>query len=106
MKVIESYPGAAQDILCLPRKQKGRALLRDGLRRLGLTGPGLDTRSHDEMDAITAAVVGRYYESGSFEPMGIPSEAQLIVPKTFFFQAEDGIRDGRVTGVQTCALPI
>src|SRR6266581_6817432 len=26
---------------------------------------------------------------------------------TFFvFQAEDGIRDGRVTGVQTCALPI
>src|SRR6516164_8905333 len=25
---------------------------------------------------------------------------------TFFFQAEDGIRDGTVTGVQTCALPI
>src|SRR5690625_330364 len=25
---------------------------------------------------------------------------------TFFFQAEDGIRDGHVTGVQTCALPI
>src|SRR5690348_15972 len=24
----------------------------------------------------------------------------------FFFQAEDGIRDGPVTGVQTCALPI
>src|SRR5690348_16707772 len=24
----------------------------------------------------------------------------------FFFQAEDGIRDGRVTGVQTCDLPI
>src|SRR5207253_7336565 len=23
-----------------------------------------------------------------------------------FFQAEDGIRDGHVTGVQTCALPI
>src|SRR5689334_23528926 len=25
---------------------------------------------------------------------------------SFFFQAEDGIRDGTVTGVQTCALPI
>src|SRR5690625_5357117 len=25
---------------------------------------------------------------------------------SFFFQAEDGIRDGHVTGVQTCALPI
>ena len=24
----------------------------------------------------------------------------------FFFQAEDGIRDKLVTGVQTCALPI
>src|SRR5690348_18159053 len=27
-------------------------------------------------------------------------------PSYFFFQAEDGIRDGRVTGFQTCALPI
>src|SRR2546429_8069429 len=26
--------------------------------------------------------------------------------KSFFFQAEDGIRDVAVTGVQTCALPI
>src|SRR3989338_3909901 len=26
--------------------------------------------------------------------------------KSIFFQAEDGIRDGTVTGVQTCALPI
>src|SRR5437870_13338853 len=25
---------------------------------------------------------------------------------SIFFQAEDGIRDGHVTGVQTCALPI
>src|SRR5690625_6308672 len=30
----------------------------------------------------------------------------LIVASLFFFQAEDGIRDGHVTGVQTCALPI
>ena len=79
--VIESYPGAAQDILSIPRKQKSLDLLREGLRRLGLKGPGLDTRSHDEMDAITSSIVGRYFESGLFEPMGIPSEAQLIVPK-------------------------
>ena len=26
--------------------------------------------------------------------------------RVFFFQAEDGIRDYKVTGVQTCALPI
>src|SRR5437870_12759762 len=30
----------------------------------------------------------------------------MLVGIFFFFQAEDGIRDGHVTGVQTCALPI
>src|SRR5690625_7641812 len=30
----------------------------------------------------------------------------FFVAYFFFFQAEDGIRDGHVTGVQTCALPI
>src|SRR5256886_1016001 len=30
----------------------------------------------------------------------------LMIGKVFFFQAEDGIRDLTVTGVQTCALPI
>src|SRR2546429_4365762 len=30
----------------------------------------------------------------------------LVVVYFFFFQAEDGIRDVAVTGVQTCALPI
>src|SRR5690625_6003447 len=30
----------------------------------------------------------------------------VTVQWVFFFQAEDGIRDGHVTGVQTCALPI
>src|SRR5699024_11703913 len=30
----------------------------------------------------------------------------LLILKFFFFQAEDGIRDRNVTGVQTCALPI
>src|SRR5690348_17567168 len=33
-------------------------------------------------------------------------ERDTRVRDCFFFQAEDGIRDGRVTGVQTCALPI
>src|SRR5690348_1003240 len=33
-------------------------------------------------------------------------EATIVKLGGFFFQAEDGIRDGRVTGVQTCALPI
>src|SRR5256885_3322287 len=33
-------------------------------------------------------------------------ETRSIFYFFFFFQAEDGIRDYKVTGVQTCALPI
>src|SRR5438067_131502 len=31
---------------------------------------------------------------------------EMLPAFIFFFQAEDGIRDRNVTGVQTCALPI
>src|SRR5262249_57806059 len=33
-------------------------------------------------------------------------EHRVVLCYVFFFQAEDGIRDWSVTGVQTCALPI
>src|SRR5437762_12179575 len=33
-------------------------------------------------------------------------ESMNVTLSIFFFQAEDGIRDTSVTGVQTCALPI
>src|SRR6266436_840691 len=35
-----------------------------------------------------------------------PSGANSAASVDFFLQAEDGIRDVAVTGVQTCALPI
>src|SRR2546430_11910894 len=45
--------------------------------------------------------------------MGLSMVYQMVQPRSgrnsvffFFFQAEDGIRDLTVTGVQTCALPI
>src|SRR3989475_74552 len=40
--------------------------------------------------------------------MGLPSSPlpSSAMHEFFFFQAEDGIRDLTVTGVQTCALPI
>ena len=44
----------------------------------------------------------RHYDVIGWQMYAI-SIAQL---KFFFFQAEDGIRDRLVTGVQTCALPI
>src|SRR5688500_19725804 len=37
---------------------------------------------------------------------GFCSTVVAAVLFCFFFQAEDGIRDYKVTGVQTCALPI
>src|SRR2546429_6494033 len=43
----------------------------------------------------TTASTATFYDT----PHAIPSHL-------FFFQAEDGIRDVAVTGVQTCALPI
>src|SRR5437773_7120891 len=38
--------------------------------------------------------------------LGIGADTELGHGISFFFQAEDGIRDRDVTGVQTCALPI
>src|SRR5258708_4736578 len=38
--------------------------------------------------------------------MIVSTMAYVFVVVVFFFQAEDGIRDDLVTGVQTCALPI
>src|SRR2546430_10407814 len=38
--------------------------------------------------------------------MLLPISEQDLIIFFFFFQAEDGIRDLTVTGVQTCALPI
>lgn len=71
--VIESYPGAAQDILGIPRKQKGVQVLADALSEFGING-NLDV-SHDELDAVTAAIVGEYYLDGRYEALGT-----LIIP--------------------------
>src|SRR5437867_9734345 len=38
--------------------------------------------------------------------VGTVRNNRLYEQVIFFFQAEDGIRDRTVTGVQTCALPI
>ena len=72
--VIESYPGAAQDILNIPRKSKGVKALASALAEYGILG-NLDV-SHDELDAVTAAIVGHLYLRGEYEALGC-----LIIPK-------------------------
>src|SRR5256885_3185161 len=51
---------------------------------------------HQILDDASDRIVGEHRDDG-----GVQAEAAF-----FFFQAEDGIRDYKVTGVQTCALPI
>ena len=79
---IESYPGAAQDIMHIPRKGAGVKWLEAGLQEFGVTG-GYDSRSttHDELDAITSAIVGMFHLAGMSEALGADSDdASLIVP--------------------------
>lgn len=75
--VIEAYPGGAQDLLGLGRKQHGLELLRAGLEReLALEGD----ESHDELDAVTCVIVGWYFLAGRYRAYGDPAEGQIIVP--------------------------
>lgn len=79
--VIESYPGAAQDIMNIPRKHAGLAFLEEGLSAFGVAGEFIGKQvSHDELDAITSAVVGVFFWAGRFEALGAEAEEALVIP--------------------------
>ena len=79
--VIESYPGAAQDIMNIPRKGAGVEHLKKGLELFGIVGDYVHSKvTHDELDAITAAIVGLYFWAGRFEALGNIDEDYLIIP--------------------------
>jgi uncharacterized protein YprB with RNaseH-like and TPR domain/predicted nuclease with RNAse H fold len=85
-KVIESYPGAAQDILGIPRKKASLQELKWGLSRAGITGDFLTADiTHDEVDAITSALVGLFYLADDYIALGTPKEDYLIVPRSAKF---------------------
>lgn len=79
IKVIEVYPGAAQDIWGLPRSRQGLDGLRLGLQKMGLKGLK-EKMTADELDAITAALVGYYYVLGKTEEIGDPEEGKIVLP--------------------------
>src|ERR1022692_1979904 len=67
------------------------------------------------MSSLCAGVppIGIALHSSTVAPTFLPVPLVALDPVVlsdlfyfFFFQAEDGIRDYKVTGVQTCALPI
>lgn len=78
---IESYPGVVQDIIGLPRKQVSLDLLKKGLGKFGLKGEFLKKEvSHDEIDAISSAIVGMFFLSGDYEGIGDLKENLMIIP--------------------------
>ncbi len=79
--VIESYPGAAQDIMGIPRKRASLEMLRGGLNDFGVTGEFRGRHvTHDELDAITASIVGAFFWGGRFEALGAEDDEALIIP--------------------------
>lgn len=79
IKVIESYPGAAQDVLGIPRKKSNENLLTRGLHEFGFAFE--EDKSHDELDAITSALVGYFYLADEYEAIGANDECYMIIPK-------------------------
>jgi len=83
LTVIESYPGAAQDILGIPRKGSSLEELKLGLKRAGIDGDYIKGRvTHDEVDAVTSALVGLFYLADDYIALGTPLEDYLIVPRS------------------------
>jgi predicted nuclease with RNAse H fold len=83
IRVIESYPGAAQDIMQIPRKHAGLPYLKNGLKEFGMKEGKWykENVSHDELDAITSAIVGLFYLGGMYEGLGNDKEEYLVIPK-------------------------
>lgn len=79
--VIESYPGAAQDVLGIPRKRVDLKALEIELMDMGIIpSSNRETITHDELDALTSALVGYFYLANLFEPIGNDDEDYLIIP--------------------------
>jgi predicted nuclease with RNAse H fold len=77
--IVEIYPGAAQDIWGISRKQFGLIRLRKGMERLGILG--LDKRMNgDELDAVSGAIVGRLYLKGKAEVIGDFKQGAIVLP--------------------------
>jgi len=79
LHVIEAYPGGAQDMLGFPRKKQGVYKLREGLQALGIQGIA-GVQSDHELDAATAAYVGKLFLEGEADVYGDPSEG-IVLPK-------------------------
>jgi len=76
-RAVECYPGAAQDVWGLPRQHRDREGLLAGLRKLGVRGLS-KTATSDELDASTAALVGRQFLLGRGNMLG--GKSGILIP--------------------------
>lgn len=79
LRVIEVYPGGAQDLWHLPRAHQDKEKLLKGLRGFGIRGLRANSSVH-ELDAATAALVGKLYAERRYIAIGNEVEGQIILP--------------------------
>lgn len=79
IEAFEVYPGGAQDIFGIPRKQRGLSTLLSGLQALGIRGLHHEMSDH-ELDAVTGAYVMQAYLSGNAHGWGDPAEGIMVMP--------------------------
>jgi len=82
VEVIETYPGASQDLLGIRRKQYGLRDLQRSLEDLGCSGDiTVRELTGDELDAVSCALVAKEYSEGRYLAIGNPSEIMMILPR-------------------------
>jgi len=79
IRVIEIYPGGAQDVWGIPRAARDHAGLVRGLRKLGLLGLSIKASDH-ELDAASGALVGRLFLRGAAEIFGDFDTGAIVMP--------------------------
>lgn len=78
-RVVEIYPGGAQDVWRIPRARKDLSGLRRGLGRLGIKGLKTESTDH-ELDAATGALAGLLFLKGEAEVFGNFKSGAIIMP--------------------------
>lgn len=78
-RIVEIYPGGAQDIWRIPRAKRNLLGLWRGLSRLGIKGLRKEASDH-ELDAATGALAGLLFLQGKAEVYGDFSSGAIIMP--------------------------
>src|SRR5205809_2282 len=90
----------------LSKQQQVSEIMRQMLTQAQTAGQYFTNDQIKEMTRTVSAEVDLVHQQTQNQRYGSSHIGATAKDISFFFQAEDGIRDVAVTGVQTCALPI